>query len=61
MLNSTIFSGISKLFFVFLFFSLFQECSIVNTLVGHLKSLTILGLRLDGDLERLYDGSCSSM
>ena len=33
---------------------MFQECSVVNILVGHLESLTISGLRLDGDLERLW-------
>ena len=29
-------------------------CSVVNTLVGHLESRTVWGLRLDGDLERLW-------
>ena len=53
-LNSTIFRYLEIIFIVFLFFSLFQECSIVNTLVGHLESLTISGLGLDGDLERLW-------
>ena len=53
-LNSTIFRYLEIIFIVFLIFSLLQECSVVNSLVGHLESLLISGLRLDRDLERLW-------